>query len=86
VPTNENESRAKAKQAQRPIVASIDTGATLTRHTLRKGRKGSGALSLKTLAMVRLGREIQANEKKGYNSLEDALAARHLAHSQCMSD
>jgi hypothetical protein len=74
------------KEAQPPIVESTDTGATPTEQTPRKGRKGSGALSLKTLAMVRLGREIQAGGKKGHDSLEDALAARDLAHSQYMSD
>jgi len=76
----------QAKEAQPPIVESTDTGATPTEQTPRKGRKGSGALSLKTLAMVRLGREIQASEKKGHDSLEDALAARDLAHSQCILD
>jgi DNA polymerase III epsilon subunit-like protein len=68
----------KIKEAKPPIVVSIDTGATPTEQTPRKGGKGSGALSLKTLAMVRLGREIQA--KKGHDSLEDALAERDLAH------
>jgi RNA exonuclease 1 len=70
----------QAKEAQPPIVESTDTGATPIGKTSRKGRKGSGALSLKTLAMVRLGRKIQASEKKGHDSLEDALAARDLVH------
>ena len=61
------------KEVKPPIVVSIDTGVTPTEQTPQKGRKGSGALLLKTLAMVRLGREIQA--KKGHDSLEDALAA-----------
>ena len=46
----------------------------------QKRQKGSGACSLKTLSMSRLGRDIQAKEKKGHDSLEDALAARDLAH------
>jgi RNA exonuclease 1 len=48
--------------------------------TSSKGqRKESGALSLKSLAMLRLNREIQAS-RKGHDSLEDALATRDLAH------
>jgi DNA polymerase III epsilon subunit-like protein len=39
-----------------------------------------GQLSLKTLAKLRLGREIQTNGKKGHDSLEDAVAARDLVH------
>ncbi|QSS60968.1 3'-5' exonuclease [Histoplasma capsulatum] len=46
----------------------------------KKRNKGSGSLSLKTLARVRLGRDIQNADKKGHDSLEDALAARDLAH------
>jgi hypothetical protein len=69
------------KEAQAPIVESTNMGATSTEQTPRKGRKGSGALSLKTLAMVRLGRETQASGKKGNYNLEDALAARDMAHS-----
>lgn len=69
------------EEAQPPNV-SIDTSATpnKSQQISRKGPKGSGALSLKTLAMVRLKREIQAAGKKGHDSLEDALAARDLAH------
>ena len=88
--TYKDVTKAKAaqqtKEAQPPIVESTDTGATPTEQTPRKGRKGSGALLLKTLAMVRLGREIQASGKKGHDSLEDVLAARDLAHLQCMLD
>jgi RNA exonuclease 1 len=46
----------------------------------KKRGKGSGALSLKTLTMARCGREIQTAGKKGHDSLEDATAARDLAH------
>ncbi|OJD13444.1 hypothetical protein AJ78_06097 [Emergomyces pasteurianus Ep9510] len=46
----------------------------------KRNNKGSGKLSLKTLARERLGREIQNAGKKGHDSLEDALAARDLAH------
>jgi RNA exonuclease 1 len=49
-------------------------------HARRKRAKGSGELSLKTLAMRRLGREIQAAGKRGHDSLEDAMAARDLAN------
>lgn len=73
------------KEAESPIVVSTDTGATPTEQTPRKRRKGSGALSLKTLAMERLGREIQASGRKGHDSLEDALAARDLAHSSIIT-
>lgn len=41
--------------------------------------KGTGPCSLKTLTRTRLGREIQTGSK-GHDSLEDALAARDLAH------
>jgi len=42
--------------------------------------KGSGDLSLKTLARTKLGREIQNAGKAGHDSLEDAIAARDLVH------
>jgi DNA polymerase III epsilon subunit-like protein len=45
-----------------------------------KAPKGSGKLSLKTLARTRLGREIQSADRNGHDSLEDALAARDLVH------
>lgn len=43
-------------------------------------QKGSGSMSLKTLAMERLGRAIQVG-KNGHDSMEDAIAARDLIHS-----
>ncbi|OAX77254.1 hypothetical protein ACJ72_08450 [Emergomyces africanus] len=46
----------------------------------KKKNKGSGKLSLKTLARERLGRAIQDAGKRGHDSLEDAFAARDLAH------
>ena len=46
----------------------------------KKKKKGSGALSLKTLTMLRWGREIQTNGRRGHDSLEDAIATRDLAH------
>jgi hypothetical protein len=46
----------------------------------RKKSKGSGNLSLKTLALTKLGREIQNAGKAGHDSFEDALAARDLVH------
>lgn len=45
----------------------------------RQGRKEPGPLALQSLARLRLDREIQTT-KKGHDSLEDALAARDLAH------
>lgn len=45
-----------------------------------KKPKGFGPKTLKTLAMAKLGREIQGSGKKGHDSVEDALAARDLAH------
>jgi len=42
--------------------------------------KGSGALSLKTLSREKLGRDIQMAGNKGHDSLEDAIAARDIAH------
>ncbi|KAI8938684.1 hypothetical protein NX059_004551 [Plenodomus lindquistii] len=44
-----------------------------------------GQLSLKTLAKLRLCREIQTGGKKGHDSLEDALAARDLVHWSIMN-
>ena len=41
--------------------------------------KGTGPFTLKTLTKTRLGRDIQMGNK-GHDSLEDALAARDLAH------
>ena len=45
-----------------------------------KKQKGSGELSLKTLAKEKLGREIQTAGNHGHDSLEDAIATRDLAH------
>lgn len=42
--------------------------------------KGSGDLSLKTLTLAKLGREIQNAGKEGHCSLEDAIAARDIVH------
>lgn len=44
-----------------------------------KKPKGSGQFSLKTLARTRLGRDIQMG-KSGHDSIEDAVAARDIAH------
>lgn len=46
----------------------------------KKKPKGSGPLSLKTLAKTQLGRDIQTG-RKGHDSVEDALAARDLLHA-----
>ncbi|KAL2062502.1 hypothetical protein VTL71DRAFT_6768 [Oculimacula yallundae] len=48
--------------------------------TMKKKKKGSGALSLKILTWKRLGREIQTAGREGHDSLEDAIATRDLAH------
>lgn len=40
--------------------------------------RGSGDLSLKTLTLAKLGRDIQNAGKKGHCSLEDAIAARDI--------
>jgi RNA exonuclease 1 len=45
-----------------------------------KRPKGRGLLSLKTLAKVKLGRDIQVG-RNGHDSVEDALAARDLVHA-----
>lgn len=45
----------------------------------KKKVKGSGQFSLKTLAKERLGRDIQVG-KGGHDSVEDAIAARDIAH------
>lgn len=37
-------------------------------------------MSLKTLTLVKLGREIQNAAKKGHCSLEDAIATRDIVH------
>ncbi|KAF1912739.1 hypothetical protein BDU57DRAFT_541469 [Ampelomyces quisqualis] len=42
-------------------------------------------LSLKSLAKLRLGRDIQTGGKKGHDSLEDATAARDLVHWSIMN-
>jgi RNA exonuclease 1 len=46
----------------------------------KRGKGHPDGMSLKALAMKRLGRAIQVG-KKGHDSLEDALAARDLIHS-----
>lgn len=46
----------------------------------KKKPKGTGRLALKTLARELLGREIQTKDRLGHDSLEDAIAARDLAH------
>lgn len=45
----------------------------------KKKSKGYGAMSLKTLTLLRLGRVIQDSKKTGHDSLEDAIATRDLA-------
>jgi RNA exonuclease 1 len=77
----------EAKAIAEPIDPAIITDMTsnVAQEALKKGRKGPGTLSLKTLAMVRLNREIQSNGNKGHDSLEDALAARDLAHWHVMN-
>lgn len=45
----------------------------------KKKMNGPGPLSLKVLALTRLGREIQTGDRKGHDSLEDAVATRDLA-------
>lgn len=45
----------------------------------KKKVKGSGRLSLKTMMRECLGKEIQTGQR-GHDSLEDAIAARDLAH------
>lgn len=45
----------------------------------KKKPKGSGQFSLKTLTRERLGRDIQMG-KAGHDSIEDAIAARDVAH------
>ncbi|KAH6630953.1 hypothetical protein B0J18DRAFT_116805 [Chaetomium sp. MPI-SDFR-AT-0129] len=46
----------------------------------KDGKRNPDGMSLKALAMKRLGRAIQVG-KKGHDSLEDALAARDLIHA-----
>ena len=46
----------------------------------QKKPKGTGPLTLKTLIMQRLGRVVQNAGRAGHDSLEDAVAARDLAH------
>jgi len=46
----------------------------------QRAPKGSGPLSLKSLTLQRWGREIQKSGQRGHDSLEDAIAARDLAH------
>jgi RNA exonuclease 1 len=48
-----------------------------------RGKGHPDGMSLKALAMKRLGRAIQVG-KKGHDSLEDALAARDLIHAHIM--
>ncbi|KAL2167498.1 hypothetical protein VTG60DRAFT_1192 [Thermothelomyces hinnuleus] len=50
----------------------------------KRVQKRSGRMSLKTLAMERLGRAIQVGNK-GHDSMEDALAARDLVHAYITS-
>lgn len=55
-----------------------DTGPKSTEDSPKRP-KGRGLLSLKMLAKVKLGREIQVG-RDGHDSIEDALAARDLVH------
>lgn len=74
---------AKEEKPPEPsTVVLMDNAVSLNKdqQTPPKRRKGSGTRSLKTLSMVRLGREIQTGGKKGHDSLEDAVATRDLAH------
>ncbi|KAF2453579.1 hypothetical protein BDY21DRAFT_424300 [Lineolata rhizophorae] len=51
----------------------------------KKKPKGSGRLSLKSLAKAKLGRDIQ-DPTRGHDSLEDALATRDILHWMIMND
>jgi DNA polymerase III epsilon subunit-like protein len=44
------------------------------------GKAGRLSLSLKDLALRKLGREIQTRGRKGHDSLEDAVTSRDLVH------
>ncbi|KAG5290411.1 3'-5' exonuclease [Histoplasma capsulatum G186AR] len=68
------------KESSNPKAKPDDAPGKAEQEPRKKRNKGSGSLSLKTLARVRLGRDIQNADKKGHDSLEDALAARDLAH------
>ncbi|PGH01444.1 hypothetical protein GX51_05251 [Blastomyces parvus] len=69
------------EEPSNPRANSDETRPDKAKQGRRKMRiKGSGTLSLKTLARERLGRDIQNAGNKGHDSLEDALAARDLVH------
>jgi RNA exonuclease 1 len=74
-PGTEKEERNPPPQNAKPAEASTDS-----QPKKEKKPKGSGACSLKTLARTRLNQDIQNAGKQGHDSLEDALAARDLAH------
>ncbi|KAL1597033.1 hypothetical protein SLS60_008615 [Paraconiothyrium brasiliense] len=84
----EEEAIAKAKAAGtyvEPVKETLVPGQSVNAAAglpapKKKNRKG-GDLSLKTLALKRLGRKIQLGEgTTGHDSLEDAIAARDLVH------
>jgi RNA exonuclease 1 len=77
-----NAKAEEKKETDSPTTVSINVAKKANEHQQPRHRraKGSGPLSLKTLAKVRLGREIQTGGRKGHDSLEDAIAARDLAH------
>lgn len=69
-----------ASQASHQKVNETKEKENLVTSPKKKKAKGSGALSLKTLTMLRWGQEIQTRGNKGHDSLEDAIATRDLAH------
>lgn len=75
--------RRKSKRQEMEGLAKLKSLEQSGEKSLEKTRKkgqGDGELSLKTLAKKRLGRDIQNRGRLGHDSLEDALAAAHLAH------
>ncbi|TLD39668.1 RNA exonuclease [Venturia nashicola] len=65
---------------QKPAISTPIDIAQSQKQPAKPKSRGSGDLSLKTLTLVKLGREIQTAEKKGHDSLEDAIAARDLVY------
>ncbi|KAE9979679.1 hypothetical protein EG328_000729 [Venturia inaequalis] len=86
------EQAEKDKAEGKPVIVAADLipskpatpiptkNATSQKQSVKSKSRGSGDLSLKTLTLVKLGREIQNAAKKGHCSLEDAIATRDIVH------
>lgn len=76
-----NDARRKSASVTQPGQKEKEQGEQQQNSNAKKRKrpKGTGPFALKTLARVRVGRDIQMG-RGGHDSTEDALAARDVAH------